>query len=147
MIPDFSMLGCNVKSQLLAASSAEDRHCISKTYDEHLSLKDLAFSPHSNPMGREVDIAPRLRLGVLLACTVCCRYRAQSRSTSQAQVRVWSQHTRQKEVITRQGKVVHPLKWKYICPNQGNVISIAIQSPSSPHFFSKSSSFVRDALR
>lgn len=89
MIPNFSMLGCNVKLQLLAASSAEDRHCISKTsYDEHLSLKDLAFSPHSKPMGREVDIAPRLRLGMLLACTVRCRYRAQSHSTSQAQVRI-----------------------------------------------------------
>lgn len=88
MIPNFSMLGCNVKSQLLAASSAEDRHRISKTHDEHLSLKDLAFSPHSNPMGREVDIAPRLRLGVLLACTACRGYRALAHSTSQAQVRI-----------------------------------------------------------
>lgn len=82
---DFPMLGCNVKLHPLAASSDEDRHCILNIYGEQLSLRDLAFSPHCKAMGREVDRAPRLRLGMLVACTACCGHRVLSRSTAQAQ--------------------------------------------------------------
>lgn len=69
-----------------------------------------------------------------------------SHYTAYAQGCVWSQHTGHEPVTEKnllpQGKkgtgeqVLQSLKWKFICSDQGNVISIAIQSNFSPCFFS-----------
>lgn len=131
----------------MAASSDEDRHCIHKTYGEHLQLRGSAFTPHSNPMGREVGRDPRLRLGMLMAYHVCCGHRVLWRSISPC-------------VIWAQGKLCcfkEKEELKNKCCNlwNENVSSITkemlFQLQSKAFFFplfpQKSSSFVWDALR